>query len=63
MRKQNSMMGGMSEEFDNAGGLLGSSMKRLKNMANAGHNNWMCYLILFVVAVFFLCYAILKWRS
>ena len=51
------------EDFDSAGGLLGSSMKRVKNMAKAGHNRWMCYLILFIVAVFFMCYYIIKWRS
>jgi len=43
------------EDFDSAGGSLGSSMKRVKNMAKAGHNCWMCYLILFSVAVFFVC--------
>ena len=51
------------EDFDSAGGLLGSSMKRVKNMAKAGHNRWMCYMILFIVAVFFVCYYIIKWRS
>jgi len=51
------------EDFDSAGGLLGSSIKRVKNMAKAGHNRWMCYMILFIVAVFFVCYYIIKWRS
>ncbi|XP_064384261.1 BET1 homolog [Halichondria panicea] len=63
MRKQNSYLGGMGEEFDSAGGLLGGSMKRLKGLANAGHNRWMCYIILFIVGVFFICYAVIKWRS
>ena len=63
MRKQNSMLGGMDEDFDTTGGLLGASMKRLKGLASAGHNRWMCYMILFIVGVFFLCYFLLKWRS
>ena len=63
MRTQNKDLQGMGEDFDSAGGLLGSSMKRLKSMANAGHNRWMLYMILFIVVVFFVFYYLIRWRT
>ena len=51
------------EEFDSAGGFLASSMQRVKNMGKQGHNRWMCYMLLFIVIVFFVCYYIIKWRN
>ncbi|XP_065901903.1 BET1 homolog [Dysidea avara] len=63
VRSQNTILRDMDSDFDNTGGLLGSSMKRVKNMAKAGHNRWMCYMILFIVLVFFIVYYIVKWRS
>ena len=51
------------DEFDSAGGFLAGSMKRVRNMGKAGHNRWMCYMLLFIIFVFFFCYFIIKWRS
>lgn len=63
VRGQNRFLGKMDEEFDSAGGLLASSMKRVKNMGKAGHNRWMCYMMIFIILVFFLCYYIISWRN
>lgn len=53
----------MGDDFEHTGGLLGSSMKRLKSMTNAGHNRWMLYMILFIIVVFFVLYYIIRWRT
>ena len=63
VRHQNKELGVMGEDFETAGGLLGSSMKRLKAMGSAGHNRWMLYMILFIVVVFFVLYYIIRWRT
>ncbi|XP_065192655.1 BET1 homolog [Sycon ciliatum] len=60
VREQNAELLGMGSEFDNAGGLLGSTMKRLGLMSKAGHNNWMCYMIAFVLFVFFVTYFLVR---
>ena len=53
----------MGDDFETTGGLLGSSMKRLKVMSNAGHNRWMLYMIVFIVVVFLVLYYIIRWRT
>ena len=50
-------------DFDTTGSLLEASMKRVKGMAAAGHNRWMCYMVLFILVVFLLLYYIIKWRG
>ena len=56
-------LSGQDTEFDGSGSLLSASMKRVKGLAQAGHNRWMCYMIIFILVVFFLVYYIIKWRS
>ena len=51
------------QNFDSAGGFLSGSMKRVKNMGKAGHNRWMCYMMIFIIIVFFVCYYIISWRN
>ena len=63
VRHQNKDLEGMGDDFEHTGGLLGSSMKRLKSMTNAGHNRWMLYMILFIIVVFFVLYYIIRWRT
>ena len=52
-----------SEDFEGTGGLLGSSFKRVKAMGAAGHNRWMCYMILFILFVFLVLYYAIRWRT
>ncbi len=63
MRNQNNELNGMEENFGTAGGLLGSSLKRVRNMANAGHNRWILYMTVFVVVAVLVLYYIIKWRT
>lgn len=55
---QNKYIGGMQDDFDTAGGFLGTSMKRLNNMVAAGSSNrkMMCYMVIILVTVFFVFY-------
>ena len=50
-------------DFDSTGGLLSGTMKRLKGLAQGGHNNWMCYMILLIVFVFLILFYVIKWRQ
>eukprot|EP01135_Chromosphaera_perkinsii_P003026 Nk52_evm8s233 gene=Nk52_evmTU8s233 len=54
VRDHNKHLDQMELDFGNAGGLLGNTMKRLGIMTNAGHNSHMCYLIIFILVVFFI---------
>ncbi|KAL5480121.1 hypothetical protein EMCRGX_G023743 [Ephydatia muelleri] len=62
VRGHNKLLGTMNSEFDDAGGLLSSSMKRVKAMSLAGHNRWMFMLILFILFVCFVLYYLIRWR-
>lgn len=43
--------------------MLSGTMKNLGKLMNTGGQRYMCYLIAFIVAVFFLLYLMLKWRA
>jgi blocked-early-in-transport protein 1 len=62
VRGQNRFLNDMDENFDSAGGFLAGSMKRVMNMGKAGHNRWMCYMMIFIIIVFFVVYYIISWR-
>ena len=47
-------------DFDSASGLLGSTMKRLGLMSKAGHHNWMCYMLVFILFVVFIVYYLIR---
>ncbi|XP_012560074.1 BET1-like protein isoform X1 [Hydra vulgaris] len=57
---QNEFVGGMAEDFDSAGGFLGSTMKRLNTLVSSSSSNrkLMCYLIIILVGTFFVLYFI-----
>eukprot|EP01137_Pigoraptor_chileana_P035131 Opistho-2@28717 len=60
VREHNKMLDEMQDDFGGVGGLLKGSMNRLSGLMKAGHNKHMCYLILFVVFVFFVIYYIVR---
>ena len=60
VKGHNKLLGTMNEDFDMTGSLLSGSLKRVKNMASAGHNRWMLYLILFVLL---LSEYLIRWRN
>lgn len=47
-------------EFDSTGGMLGSSMKRLQKLTGSSSKGVMCYLVAFVVFIFFLIYYLIR---
>jgi hypothetical protein len=48
---------------DNTGGLLSAAQKKLKEVSESGSNRLMCYLVLFVILVFFIIYGVISWSS
>lgn len=63
VRSQNKMLSEMDSDFDSTGGFLGSTMGRLTKMSKAGHNKFMCYLIIFALFVFFVLYYVIKYAK
>ena len=57
VREQNNMLNDLNSSFDNTGGLLGSTMKRLGVLAKSGGDCTMTYL-----AIFVFCVVLLLWR-
>ncbi|XP_062504681.1 BET1 homolog [Corticium candelabrum] len=60
VRGQNRMLKGMHGDFDKTEGLLSGTMRRVKEMGRWSHQSWMCYMILFVVAIFFVTYYLIR---
>ena len=44
------------QDFDSTGGLLGTSMKRVKTLVNSSHGMSICYIVGFSVFVFVVIY-------
>lgn len=61
VRSHNELLRGLDNDADSSGGLLGASMKRVKELGRAGHNRWMCYMLIFILFVFFVIYVVIKW--
>ena len=61
MRSHHTLLQGMDSEVDAAGGFLGSSMRRVRDLGRAGHNRWMCYMLLLVLFVFLVIYIVNRW--
>lgn len=59
---QNKLLDGMGGTFGQTGELMSGTMKKLQHMINTGGSKHMCYLICFVVAVFFVLYFLLMGR-
>lgn len=58
---QNLLLDDVGNEFVSSGGLLHGSMGRLTKLTETGHRKLMCYLVLFAITVFFICYGASKW--
>eukprot|EP00053_Salpingoeca_punica_P001645 m.34342 g.34342 ORF g.34342 m.34342 type:complete len:122 (+) comp11139_c0_seq1:293-658(+) len=59
VKSQNKYLDEMDSDFDNTGGLLGNSMKRLKGLSKNGQTRFMLYMTGFVFFVFFLIYTMM----
>ncbi|EDV28598.1 uncharacterized protein TRIADDRAFT_51677 [Trichoplax adhaerens] len=57
-RNHNHYLDDMQGDFEGTTTLLGGSNKRLKSMVSSASQNprFMCYLILFIVVIFFIAY-------
>eukprot|EP00128_Syssomonas_multiformis_P003892 Colp12_sorted_trinity150504_noHs@31604 len=60
VRRQNDYLDDMDKEVGGVSGLLGGTMKRLGNLTKMGGHRHTCYLVLFVVFVFFIFYYLLR---
>ena len=61
MRSHHALLQGFDGDVDSAGGFLGSSMRRVRDLGRAGHNHWMCYMMLLVLFVFLVIYIVNRW--
>mmetsp|Transcript_7581 Transcript_7581/g.12235 ORF Transcript_7581/g.12235 Transcript_7581/m.12235 type:complete len:138 (-) Transcript_7581:1460-1873(-) len=59
---QNDLLSGMSSDFSGTGQLMSNTLKKLQHMIDTGGSKHMCYLILFVVGLFFFVYFIVARR-
>ncbi|ETN64339.1 hypothetical protein AND_003927 [Anopheles darlingi] len=62
VRYQDRLLRGMDEDMDRTGGFMSNTIGRVVRLGKGGHRNYMCYMFLFVLAVFFLLYIVLKLR-
>jgi len=62
IKSQNLMLKDMDNDFDSTWGFLSSSMGRVKKLALAGHNRYICYLLLFAIFVFLFIAIIIRFR-
>ncbi|XP_035788132.1 BET1 homolog [Anopheles albimanus] len=62
VRYQDRLLRGMDEDMDRTGGFMSNTINRVVRLGKGGHRNYMCYMFLFVLAVFFLLYIVLKLR-
>ena len=56
VREDNKLLGGMSDQFDTSGSMLGGTVKRLSALASSKDGWHMVYLAMFVVLVFLFIY-------
>ncbi|NP_001085146.1 Bet1 golgi vesicular membrane trafficking protein S homeolog [Xenopus laevis] len=62
VKYHNKMLGEMDSDFDSTGGLLGSTMGRLKILSRGSQAKLLCYMMLFAFFVFFVIYWFIKLR-
>ena len=60
VREQNAFLDGMGSDYENAQGILGGTLGKLGKMLETGGSKHMCYLILFVMFIFFLLYYVIS---
>eukprot|EP01122_Echinamoeba_exundans_P001696 TRINITY_DN11700_c0_g1_i1.p1 TRINITY_DN11700_c0_g1~~TRINITY_DN11700_c0_g1_i1.p1 ORF type:complete len:144 (-),score=20.90 TRINITY_DN11700_c0_g1_i1:55-486(-) len=61
--RSNSILDELRAGVDNTGGLLAAAQKKLKEVSESGSNRLMCYLVLFVILVFFIIYGVISWST
>mmetsp|Transcript_43670 Transcript_43670/g.120893 ORF Transcript_43670/g.120893 Transcript_43670/m.120893 type:complete len:164 (-) Transcript_43670:22-513(-) len=59
-RDSNTLLDGMSLDMDKASNLLRGTLNHLKVMVQQGNGKHMCYMVLFVFALFFMMYLLNK---
>ncbi|XP_063042021.1 BET1 homolog [Engraulis encrasicolus] len=62
VKYQNKMLTDMDSDFDSTGGLLGSTMGRLKLLSRGSQTKLFCYLLLFALFVFTILYWVIRLR-
>ncbi|EAA00304.2 BET1 homolog [Anopheles arabiensis] len=62
VRYQDRLLRGIDEDMDRTGGFMSNTINRVVRLGKGGHRNYMCYMFLFVLAVFFVLYVVLKLR-
>ncbi|XP_063308332.1 BET1 homolog [Pelobates fuscus] len=62
VKYHNKMLGEMDSDFDSTGGLLGSTMGRLKILSRGSQAKLLLYMLLFSLFVFFVIYWFVKLR-
>lgn len=60
VREQNKSLKFMDDDFDSVGGFLGSTMGRLRGISRGGYGKMYCYMLLFVLGVFFVMYWMIR---
>ena len=60
VKRQNTLLDGMSGTFDNAGDALGRSFRELKRLANSGSAGHLCALFTFAFLFILLTYLLLR---
>ena len=62
VRYQDKLLSGIDDDMERTGGFLSNTMSRVVRLGKNGHQKYMCYMILFVLLVFFILYVTLKFR-
>ncbi|KAM5158111.1 BET1 homolog [Mantella aurantiaca] len=62
VKYHNKMLGEMDSDFDSTGGILGSTMSRLKALSRGSQSKLLCYMLLFSLLVFSVIYWFVKLR-
>ncbi|XP_055076625.1 BET1 homolog [Paramisgurnus dabryanus] len=62
VKYQNKVLGEMDSDFDSTGGLLGSTIGRLKFLSRGSQTKVYCYMLLFALFVFVVLYWVIKLR-
>ncbi|XP_060928330.1 BET1 homolog [Limanda limanda] len=62
VKYQNKMLDEMDSDFDSTGGLLGATIRRVKQLSRRSQTKPLCYILLFCFFVFFVLYSLIKLR-
>lgn len=62
IKYQNNFLRDMDHDFEKSTGFLGNSMRRVQKIALSGNHRHLLYLALFALVIFFLVYALIRFR-